>query len=278
MNGVEQTFLYLITFVVFLYILIIVTKLLSTKNKPGLMTVNGNEYKYELGDKINILGIETRCGIDVVLPKKVPHIYLDSHSDSKIRGPAYYIDGSQAVKLEGDFNKYFQAFIAKGSQLEGLSFLTPDFMLTLIENSELFDVELYSNHLRIFTKKPVYNNQEREKNLIYAAHKIMLEIDHKLKTWDDHDLDNGNHNLLISRDKTIKLGGRYLRIGHVLVGMFRFMCLTLFVIGINIAVRPRWSGDQRDGIMLCAMVIFIYLVTYYGLIKEMGIKLFRPKY
>jgi hypothetical protein len=50
------------------------------------------------------------------------------------------------LKLEGDFNKYFNLIGKEGDEINTLAILTPDVMQTLIANNSTEDVEAYANN------------------------------------------------------------------------------------------------------------------------------------
>lgn len=246
------------------------------RTRTGQIKINDQTMYYTIGDGINILGITTGSGIDVRLPKKVPHLYLDSHKDSKTKGTAYYIDPSQKISLEGNFDEYFQLFASKGNEPEALSFITPDLMQVLIDNSEEYDIELYNNHIKLLCRDRVFGDIENEQKMIDVIQKILPEILHKLNSWDDKKLE-GVENLLISNQKSIKFKGKYTGVGSILVLAVKLLIGFLFIYGVKMTFWPETASSRSDGIVLCATMIFIYYLISYAFVKDMRLKLFRPK-
>lgn len=79
--------------------------------------------------------------------KSYPHIYLDGRQNN--RNDTY--KAWQKLTLEGDFNKYFDLYADENTNIETLSFLTPDVMQRFIDTARLYDVETYNQNLAIIT-------------------------------------------------------------------------------------------------------------------------------
>ena len=83
------------------------------------------------------------------LPRRVPHLVLDSKSnDGTVMGKALIsnlpvvISNSQRISLEGDFDTYFTLYAPKQYDVDVRYVLTPDVMAALVDKSSRFDVEL----------------------------------------------------------------------------------------------------------------------------------------
>jgi hypothetical protein len=71
------------------------------------------------------------------------------------------------MTLEGDFNKYFDLYAYENTNIETLSFLTPDVMQRFIDTARLYDVETYNQHLAIITAgTSIYVKTNMERLLI----------------------------------------------------------------------------------------------------------------
>src|SRR4051812_39154207 len=70
----------------------------------------GQWYQYSMGN--DLYGDASRAfrGIVVTLPKRLPHIYIDGHKADNFRGPRYVFPRNTRLKLEGEFNQYFQVY------------------------------------------------------------------------------------------------------------------------------------------------------------------------
>ena len=94
----------------------------------------------------------------VRLPRKVPHLVLDSKAnDSTLMGKALIsnlpvvISNSQRISLEGDFDKYFTLYAPKQYEVDVRYVLTPDVMAALVDQSSLFDIELVDDMAFFYT-------------------------------------------------------------------------------------------------------------------------------
>lgn len=212
--------------VVFFYILVAVCAFFAYKNrrksKAGVIAIKGKSFGYVLGNYLESEGA-TFHGLDIHLAYSMANFYLDSHKDSRRRGPGLLFDPSQKLALEGDFNNYFQLFVPKGSHVLALSILSPDVMRTLMNSSERYDVELYNDHLRIISLKKPYGTSS-EDELLAAAKAVLIELDHRASSWQDSN--EPPQKLRYRKGATFKLAGVYLRRSRV------FAVLSVLLLGI----------------------------------------------
>lgn len=255
--------------VVLFYIFIAVCAVYIYKNRRkvemGVITnAKGDKYPYAIG---NYLSSETSSfnGLEVNLPYSLTNFYLDSHKDSKRKGPASLYDKSQTVSLEGDFNTYFQLFVPTKSAVFVLSILSPDVMQTLITSSQRFDVELAGNKLRIISLKKT--SRSTGGPLIAAALAIIEELDHRAKSWQQSGAPATK--LLYQRGTSLKLAGRYFRRSRLIMS-FILMLLTIVVIGFGLALYytsqdpafsdPYSKGTLQGTLMYAAAAIVVVAI------------------
>ncbi|HSD56171.1 MAG TPA: hypothetical protein VLA92_03395 [Candidatus Saccharimonadales bacterium] len=158
---------------------------------PGTLKVGRHKYSYELGDLILRYGGATFfSGIDVHLPKRLPHIYLDSKQNDRVgRSREFEYDRENAISLEGNFNEAFKAYAPKEHKALALSILGPDVLQTLLDSAHDYDVEIIENHVRLIVRGvSVSRSEQLKEELLAAAHAIMKEVDHKLKSWHEGSL------------------------------------------------------------------------------------------
>lgn len=205
--------------IVFAFLFFAATVVESYRNrrqyKVGSIAGKKQKYGYSMGNFL-ISEQATFHGLDITLPYTLTNFYLDSHKDSKYKGPALLFDPSQKLALEGTFNRSFQLFIPKGSGVLALSVLSPDVMQTLITSSGRFDVELYDYHLRIMTPKKVYGT-EMEAALLTAAKALLKELDHRAGSWQPQK--ELPAKLQYRKGATLKLAGRYLRRSRLIAAL-----------------------------------------------------------
>jgi hypothetical protein len=155
---------------------------------PGTLKVGKHTYSYELGDLILRYGGATFfSGIDIHLPKALPHIYLDAYQNNRFgRQPEFVYDNDDVVSLEGNFDEYFKCYAPKEHKVLALSILTPDVLQTLMNSAYKYDIEIIENHVRLIVRGPKVSRDEAAKeDILTAAHAVMKEIDHRLKSWSD---------------------------------------------------------------------------------------------
>lgn len=109
----------------------------------------------------------------VALPKNLPHIILNSKKDKadiQTRFPDY-----EKLKLEGDFNNYFNLLISKGQEIDALAILTPDVMQTLISANADEDIEINGQQL-YFILRNDKRDTESIKKLIASTEALANQI------------------------------------------------------------------------------------------------------
>ena len=250
--------------VVLFYIFIAVCAVIAYKNRRksdvGVITMDsGAKYPYVIG---NYLVSETSSfnGLEVTLPYSLTNFYLDSHKDSRRRGPAALYDKSQMISLEGNFDKYFQLFAPANSSTLVLSILSPDVMQTLIGASKRYDVELSGQQLRIITLDKTSNLVSEP--LLKAAKAIITELDHRALSWKQNNIPNTK--LTYRRGVTLKLVGIYLRRSRLIISIL-VIILTTFLIGLGFALYytqqdPTFSDPYSKGLFPGTMMYAAYVI------------------
>ena len=229
---------------------------MRVRSRSGRLYIGKKVYEYEIGDDLQAEWVLTTGqilkfkGIDIKIDKTLPHIYLDSHFDSKMSGPRFYISPKQKVSLEGDFNKYFQLYASDGYKQLALSIITPDVMQTMINASQYFDIEIKGSHLRLISQRNIYKKAKREQAIIAAAQPVLEEIAHRLKSWNAAEIAKVHDTqLTIVPEQTMKVGRRLVRLAWVvciLVGIiFASGWLMSTAPSTEIAAQHQPSGTFR---------------------------------
>lgn len=235
------------------YIIVAICAALAYKNRRKiefgvLTTEQGKKYPYTMGDYIK--GEDSSFnGMEVTLPYTLTNFYLDSHKDSKRKGPAALYDKSQTVSLEGNFNNFFQLFVPPDSTVFVLSVLSPDVMQTLINSSQRFDVELYEDRLRIISVEKT--SKKSQKPLLTAAKAIIDELDHRAKSWKQ-----GNtvaKKLRYQKGSSVKFARFYFRKSRVItsvLGILAFIVVAGFGLMLYYTIQdPNFSDPFSKGIV-----------------------------
>ncbi len=184
-------------------VIILFAVLLSAKPKRtnSSFIIGGRVYPYTIGDDLVRFNREVRNkGIEIDLPVELPHLYFDSRAKRDVVGTYYYFEDSQKLSLEGNFDKCFTLYAPKGHARLTLSIVTPDFMQTLIGVAKDYDVEIYKKHLRLIAAKKINNHPVRKEALKQAAKAVLLEIDHRLKSWNAENSDESKKSTLVMSD------------------------------------------------------------------------------
>jgi hypothetical protein len=244
----------------------------QTRSVSGSIDLpNGRSYGYLLGDNLVQYRLNQGFhGIDIALPKEMPHIYLDSLRGGG-RRTSMIFDPSQKIALEGDFYRSYQVFVPQKYESLALSILTPDVMQTLQQYAELFDIEIYGSHLRIICEKRVFKHPERQAAVLAAAQKLLGEIDHRLQSWShESSLDAINQDLLVYPHSGVRIGGRYVSYQIIFLGVYWLLTITAFILlGTFLLIS---HPDQPWGMVLLApgaICVFLFVqVTRRGLRQE----------
>lgn len=237
------------------------------RKKPGQLDITGTQYQYVIGDNLSDSEIRLYRGMEITLPKFLPHIYLDAHTNDKMFGPRYTFPRNYQISLEGDFDAYFQMYALPAYKSVALSVITPDVMSTLMDHSVHFDVEIDGNKLRIISNKRVYDRHDREAQLLAAAQLVLPEITHRLRSWQPSDeLESGNRYMPLTHNQTIKFG----RYGISSASLFLGVLLGTIGLGTAVAGIMMFSdpalGDATSGWILIGLGVFFFPITWLYLI------------
>lgn len=179
-------------------------------------------------------GLSFYTAVTVDLGQPVPEIVLDARQNNRWLSslPNYY-GPSQHLKLEGDFNEYFQLYGPEAWKIEVLSIITPDVMEALVTSGFKFDLEIVGGiGARLIISTPGYIAYNPEKlTALYAAFQAVFpEIKHKLRTLNIQ-TDNPKSLLLKKQAATYAL----IVSGHP-IRFFRTLVYVWLTIGLVLAI------------------------------------------
>lgn len=248
---------------------------MRTRVRTGRIYVGQAVYDYKLGDKLEgEIDLSTGHvvnfkGIDITLEKKMPHIYLDSHYDSKFSGPRFHISRKNKVGLEGDFDTHFQLYAADGYKQLALSIIAPDVMAVLIDSSSRYDVEIKGLHLRLISQNNVYKNKKREAAILNAAHAVLEQVAHRQKSWKANEITD------VDATQLKITVGQSVKIGRFMVPLWWFVCGFVGVIFTAIWLLSTAASFYPDGVQrisnsvrfMGAGVIIIFLFVAVSLLN-----------
>jgi hypothetical protein len=196
--------------------------------QDGEIKIQDRLYQFEMADGMLVEKDRRFNGIKVKLPKRLPHIYLDAHNRERVSETQPLIARSNRLSLEGDFDNHYQAYASPKHHRQALEILTPDFMSAVAHAKNRFDIEIVNDTVRIITEERVDYDKYLREELLVLAQRVIKELDHKLKTWDDSKLED-NIAVLDTRRSGV------VRIGRTTIGLRTFfatgMGLLFFVFG-----------------------------------------------
>lgn len=149
------------------------TPLRLTVGTSGLSFGSGSGASRDNRDKTYYYGIAM-----FQLDKSYPHLFLDGRSNGKNEAYA----GSQKVKLEGDFNDYFDLYIPDGSSAGALTVFSPDVMQTIMNTGQKFDIEIKGNTVWIISTGRAFS-LSAIKNLLTCAGALTSELKELDRSW-----------------------------------------------------------------------------------------------
>jgi len=150
----------------------------SFRGKYKGLPIAGIIYEYQTGSGKSETTHQFIC-LGLELKQLFPLLVLDG------RGNDYWgfstlpnrIPDSRPLQLEGNFKKDYHLTILKGTELEVLQFMTPDFMSELLEAPPKIDIELGGNKLFVMAHSDTALDTFQEKILkeLFKAVEIVLK-------------------------------------------------------------------------------------------------------
>lgn len=227
-------------------------------------------YTYKIGD--NIFSSARGNGMEVMLPKLMPEIFIDSHADKRRVTTTEYIKGGQKIMLEGDFNNHFQVYVARGAEQLALSILTPDVMAALIDSTGSHDVRIVGHSMQIFSNTKIYKDSIAQQRMINASYTLVGEIDHRLKSWQDNP-DNLRLLATQSPERMFRIGNAYFRLGSfiatIVTGFFG-ACFMIF--GLALSGKPQ---DRAFSLTMIGLGLFFFPILWVFLIVMNRMNVFK---
>jgi hypothetical protein len=265
--------------VAFTYVLLrlFMNALYSTKHAASTFSIDGIRYNYTIGDDLTRYNADSMRAIDIDLPKEFPHLLFDSRAKRDVVGTKYYYSSDQKLSLEGNFDKAFTFYAPKGYEQLALTVATPDFLHILLDCAKEYDVELYRSHLRLISSKKLHKHPARQDAIKKAAKAVLVELNHKLKSWNSQDSKNA-HTMILKMDTdqvVLELGLTKMRsvkirssIATATIG-WGFLAFLFYYTGVYVTSV---SGSS-NGVWLMNVTAFMcfpiaFLFTMYRILKN----------
>jgi hypothetical protein len=204
--------------------------------------------------------------ITIDLETAVPEIVLDARRNNRwVSSLPNYYNQNQRLRLEGDFDKYFDLYAPAKRRIEALSIITPDVMQALISTGYKFDLEIIGgNNAQLVISTPGYIGYEPAKlqALHDAFQTIYPEIKHKLRTLTLLSESHGPLHLQKHQTHSFALFGRQMR-------LYRSMLYLWLTIGLVLGVLYL-SGVREyvEDFGILYLGISIVLVLGYAKLNE----------
>jgi hypothetical protein len=166
--------------------------------------VVGN-YQYATGSgksrRVHTYGV-----LRVTLSRKLPHVVLDARSNNFLGhiSNISYLDSSQQIQLEGDFNSFFTVYAPGDYGRDMLYWLTPELMEILKTHFAQYDIELVDNYVYLYAQQDFQLNQTGITNLLATAAWLHNEFEDNTKRYRDDRVGSFAANIVAEPGRRLK--------------------------------------------------------------------------
>jgi hypothetical protein len=238
-------------------------------NHPAPKKIQLDGFEAYLGEAIDT-PLGTMTGIQIQLPKDMPNIILFPKHESVLYSSGnYQISNGQSLNLEGDFNKYFDAYSVPGYEVFALEVLTPDFMQALMELGSGMVVMLALNKAFVMLQVPQKLNPRVTEKLTTTAQSLALNLAQKLRTWSDKDAEESSKRMLdssLGSSATVRLKGRPLNgvlyAFLVIAAIFLAFIWLTFISSPSFQKRTALPGDLKFSAVIIALAFSAVVINY----------------
>ena len=202
--------------------------------------------------------------ITIDLGEPIPEIVLDAKRNNRLLSslPNYY-NQDQRIRLEGNFDEYFDLYAPVKWRIEALSIITPDIMQALVKDGYNFDFEITAGaSARLIISTPGYIGYDPIKlqALYDAFSSVYSEIKYKLRTL--HIVNESPRSLALQSSKGVysyAIFGKQIRLYRSLVYLW---LSTGVILGILYLFGIRKYVED-----LGFVYISVNMVLFFGYIK-----------
>ena len=161
------------------------------------------DYEYTVGSGKNSRTYRLKYA-RVKLPRNVPHLLLNAKGNFVNMGIGNY--EVKKLKLEGDFDKYFDLCTPPDYQIDALEIFTPDVMAILLDVGRRYDYELVGNYLYIYASKMFdSNNREKQiKEMLQIVDALAPKFDMQVQTYSDERAGNVASGLVAAQGEQLQ--------------------------------------------------------------------------
>jgi hypothetical protein len=166
---------------------------------------------------------ENRWGfVRIILSRQLPRMVIDGKRNNFIVSnlPELF-DSSQRLRLEGNFNDFFDIYVPAGYENDALYVLTPDIMALLVDNAAGYDVEITGNQLFIYDEGGFnFRDPSTIEKLVNLAKSFQGEFEMQTDYYADDRVGNHEANIVAEPGRTLKGGFNWTGIFLLLVFLY----------------------------------------------------------
>lgn len=209
----------------------ILTRVMQSEN--GWLLANGAKPQEQVNDSVapttKFFGV-----VEYQLPHGLPHIFMRR---TGLRAPAFSESrtpvATQRLRLEGDFDRYYETYCPKNYERDALYLFTPDVLIALIDGARDFDIEIIDNRLIFRSRSDVVTTDPA---VWHTIARVVSALAGRARHWmmwrDDRHVLDTEHVRLISEVPTgaAKAGQRLrgsLSLGALLIGAYAVLFVLL---------------------------------------------------
>ena len=186
------------------------------------------------------------CAIaQVKLPRRVPHILLDSVKNNMSPGATSGVYGNQVVSLEGNFDEYFTLYAPARYGRDVRYIFTPDVMELLVNTAQQYDIELIDDTLYICMRglynSPTVDDGEASslknlKDIVMVAAVLSSKIHSRVDFYADERAETKSKHTVASVGKRLNT----LKISDVYLILLLLGCSAITVIALMAFRQTEW--------------------------------------
>jgi len=169
--------------------------MLFTPTKGNIKEFGNYSYSIENGKNSHT---RTYGFIHIKLPRKLPNMVLDSHTNNLFgeSGLPENFSKSQVVQLEGDFNKYFTLYAPEEYKRDALYIFTPDVMQAMVDASNHYDGEIVDDDFYLYTSQLTISDIKTVEELLTIAESIAKQLDEQAGRYSDERVGRSGQNMI----------------------------------------------------------------------------------
>lgn len=162
--------------------------------KPGTFKVKKHLYTYEIGDMlIRFIGESVYSGMDIHLPKRLPHIFVNAYAaDAGVSAADFMFADDERVHFKHDINKHLEVYATKTFEHVAHKIFTSDILDAVAGAKFRYNIEIMDRHIRLIIPSdvPVVGpSPDMQHDILKFAKKLTEQVDHVLEGWDESHLE-----------------------------------------------------------------------------------------